>query len=156
MHKCHRLSVLAAILGLTLTFPLQGCGLKSDPVPRRIQALNSLTDIRLQQETDAVFIRWMVPEQPRAMERFRIMRDETGADGASCPGCPPDEVRIADLIPGEANLIRVEAGVFGYRDGDIRPGRVYRYRVTGCDRSGSCSAPSAPAALTVPSAADSR
>lgn len=156
MSKCNGLLALAAILGLALTIPVQGCGLKADPAPGRIQPLKPLTDIRLQQEAEGIFVRWVVPKQPRTMTRFRLMRSELGADGRSCAGCPPDEVRVADLAIGEAKLVEVEAGMFGYRDGNVEPGRIYRYRVIGCDRTGFCSEPSVPAALTMPDDEDSR
>jgi len=156
MCKRYWLLTLAAILGLTLTIPGQGCGLKADPAPRRIQPLKPLVDIKLQQEAEGILIRWVVQEQPRAMTRFKLIRSEVGTDGQDCPGCPPGEARIADLVIGEAKLVMVEAKVFGYRDADVKPGRLYRYRVIGCDRTGSCSEPSAPAALSVPSAAGSR
>ena len=146
MGKCAWYLKLAAILGLALTIPVQGCGLKADPAPGRIQPLKPLTDIRLQQETEWIHIQWRIPEQTRPMTRFKLMRSEVGTDGQSCPGCPPDEARIADLTLGEVKLVRVDANVFGYRDMDIKPGRLYRYRVIGCDRSGSCSEPSAAAA----------
>jgi hypothetical protein len=145
MHKRDWLLVLAAILGLTLMIPLQGCGLKADPAPGRIQPLKTLIDISFKQEAGGIHIQWRVPEQPRPMTRFKLMRSELGMDGQSCPGCPPDESRIADLAIGEAKLIMVNASIFGYRDTDVKPGRLYRYRVIGCDRTGSCSEPSVPA-----------
>ncbi|MFH1078709.1 MAG: hypothetical protein V1766_00365 [Pseudomonadota bacterium] len=150
MRKRDWLLTLAAILGLTLTIPVQGCGLKADPAPGRIQPLSPLIDLRVQQEAGGIFIQWRMPEQPRAMTRFKLIRSEVGTDGASCPGCPPDEARIADLAIGEAKLVMVEAGIFGYLDTDVKPDRLYRYRVIGCDRTGSCSEPSASAALSVP------
>ena len=156
MRKRDWLLTLAAILGLTLTIPVHGCGLKADPVPSRIQPLKSLIDIRLQQEAGGILIRWRMQEQPRPMTRFKLVRSEIGTDGESCPGCPPDETRIADLAIGEAKLVMVEDNVFGYRDTDVKPDRLYRYRVIGCDRSGVCSEPSAPAALSLPAAAGSR
>ena len=156
MGKRDWLLALAAILGLTLTIPVQGCGRKADPAPGRIQPLKPLIDIRLQQEAGGIHIQWRMQEQPRAMTRFKLIRSEAGTDGESCPGCPPDEVRIADLAIGEAKLVMVEANIFGYRDTDVKPGRIYRYRVIGCDRTGSCSEPSAPATLSVPAAAGSR
>ena len=146
MRKRDWLLMLAAILGLTLMIPVQGCGLKADPTPSRIQPLKPLVDIKLQQEAGGILIRWVVQEKPRAMTRFKLIRSEVGTDGESCPGCPPDEARIADLATGEAKLVKVEANVFGYLDTDIKPGRIYRYRVIGCDSTGSCSEPSAPAA----------
>jgi hypothetical protein len=149
MHRRDWLLVLAAILGLTLMIPLHGCGLKADPAPGRIPPLKPLVDISLKQEAGGIDIQWRVPEQPRPMTRFRLMRSELGMDGQSCPGCPPDEARIADLAIGEAKLIMVNAGLFAYRDTDVRPDRLYRYRVIGCDRTGSCSEPSAPAALSM-------
>jgi hypothetical protein len=149
MHKRDWLLTLAAILGLTLMIPLQSCGLKADPAPGRIQPLRPLTDVSLEQEAGGIHIQWRAPEQPRPMTRFRLMRSELGTDGQSCPGCPPDEARIADLAIGEAKLIMVSANVFGYRDTDVKPGRLYRYRVIGCDRTGACSEPSAPAALSL-------
>jgi hypothetical protein len=156
MRKRDWLLTLAAILGLTLTIPVQGCGLKADPAPSRIQPLKPLIDIRLQQEAGGILIRWRTQEQPRAMTRFKLIRSEVGTDGQSCPGCPPDETRIADLGIGEARLVKVEASVFGYMDTDVKPGRIYRYRVIGCDSTGSCSEPSVPVALSVPAAAGSQ
>lgn len=156
MRKRDRLLTLAAILGLTLTIPVQGCGLKADPAPSLIQSLKPLVDVKLQQEAGGILIRWRTQEQPRAMTRFKLIRSEVGTAGESCPGCPPDDARIADLVIGEAKLVMAEANVFGYRDTDIKPGRIYRYRVIGCDTTGFCSEPSAPVALSVPAIAGSR
>ncbi len=144
------------MLGMSLVFMsaalIQGCGLKADPAPYRIQPLKPVTDVRLQQEEGGVLIRWMVQEQPRPMIRFKIYKSEFGSDGQRCPGCPPDEVLIADVAIGEAKMVRVELNIFAYRDGDIKHGRLYRYRVIGCDRTGSCSEPSVPATITMPAA----
>jgi len=148
--------MLGAALVLMTAALIQGCGLKADPAPRRIQPLKSVTDVRLQEEAGGIFIRWRIPESSRPMTRFQIIRSEFGTQGQSCPGCPPGEVRIADLTSGEAKLVKVEANVFGYRDADVRPGRLYRYRVIGCDRTGACSEASAPVELSVTSQADSR
>lgn len=156
MRKRDWLLTLAAILCLTLTIPVQGCGLKVDPAPSRIQPRKPLVDIKLKKEAGGILIQWRTQEQPRAMMRFKLIRSEVGSDGQDCPGCPPDEARIADLTIGEAKLVMVETNVFGYRDTDVKPGRLYRYRVIGCDRTGSCSEPSAPVALSVPAAAGSR
>jgi hypothetical protein len=156
MRKRDWLFTLAAVLGLILTITVQGCGLKTDPAPRLIQPLKPVTDISLQQEAGGILIRWRTQEQPRPMTRFKLSRSEVGTDGKSCPGCPPDEKRIADLAGGEAKLVKVEANVFGYRDTDVKPGHIYRYRVIGCDSTGFCSEPSAPATLSVPEAAGSR
>jgi hypothetical protein len=156
MSKGMRLLTLAAVLALMAVGLTQGCGLKADPAPQRIQPLKSLTDVTLQEDTGGIFIRWKATEQPRPMTRFKLFRSEFGTDGGSCPGCPPDEARIADLAIGEAKLVRVDAASFGYRDGDVRPGRLYRYRVTGCDRSGFCSEPSAPVEWRMPDAPGAR
>ncbi len=147
------LLTLGAALALMTAVLIQGCGLKADPTPRRIQPLKPMIDISLRQEAGGIHIQWRLQEQPRPMTRFKLMRSELGMDGQSCPGCPPDEARIADLAIGEAKLVMVNAGVFGYRDTDVKPGRIYRYRVIGCDRIGVCSEPSVPVALSVPVAA---
>lgn len=139
-----------AALVLMTAVLIQGCGLKADPAPRRIQPLKPLADLKLQEKAGGIFIQWRIPEQPRPMTRFQIIRSEFGTEGQSCPGCPLGEVRIADLMSGEQKLVIVGARVFGYQDTDVKPGRLYRYRVIGCDRTGSCSEPSAPAALSVP------
>jgi hypothetical protein len=148
--------MLGAVLVLMTAVLIQGCGLKADPAPRRIQPLKPLTDIRLQEESGGIFIRWRIPEPTRPMTRFQITRSEFGTQGQSCPGCPLGEARIAELTSGESNLVKGEANVFGYRDTDVRPGRLSRYRVIGCDRTGSCSEASAPVELSVPSTAGSR
>lgn len=146
MVRRNGLGTLGAVLVLMTVVLIQGCGLKADPAPRRIQPLKPVTDIRLQEEAGGIFIRWRIPEQSRPMTRFQIIRSEFGTQGQSCPGCPLGEVRIADLMPGEQKLVIVGARVFGYQDTDVKPGRLYRYRVIGCDRTGSCSEASAPVA----------
>jgi len=46
---------LGATLVLMTAILIQGCGLKADPAPRRIQSLRPVTDIRLQQATGGIF-----------------------------------------------------------------------------------------------------
>ncbi len=125
MRKCNWFLTLAAILGLIMTIPVQGCGLKADPAPSRIQPLRPLVNIRLQQEVGGILIQWVVQEQPRAMTRFKLIRSEVGTDGQGCPGCPPGEAQIADLAIGEAKLVMVKANTFGYRDTDVKPCLLY-------------------------------
>jgi hypothetical protein len=43
------------VLILMMAFLVQGCGLKADPAPRRIQPLKPLTDVRLQAEAGGIF-----------------------------------------------------------------------------------------------------
>jgi hypothetical protein len=141
---------------ILIMFLVQGCGLKANPAPRWIQPLKLVTDIRLQEEAGGIFIQWRIPEQSLPLTQFQITRSESGTQGQSCPDCPQGEVRIADLMSGEQKLVIVGARVFGYQDTDVKPGRLYRYRVVGCDRTGSCSEASAPVELSVPADTSSR
>jgi len=138
-----------SVLILSAVFLFQGCGLKADPSPRQFKPLKPLTDLKLWKNAGGIFIQWRVQEQDNRMTRFRVMRSEFGTDGESCPGCPPDEIKIADLAAGEARLVKVDANVFGYQDTTAKPGNTYRYRVTGCSGSGICSEASMPARLSL-------
>jgi hypothetical protein len=44
-----------AALVLVTAVLIQGCGLKADPAPRRIQSLRPATEIRVQQATGGIF-----------------------------------------------------------------------------------------------------
>jgi hypothetical protein len=157
MHRrYHVLLTRGAFLILMGAILVQGCGLKADPAPRQVQPLKPVADLKLERKAGGIFIQWRVQEQPIPMTRFRIMKSEFGTDGQSCPGCPPDEKKIADLMAGEAKLVSMGGNVFGYQDKELLSDRLYRYRVIGCDRDGSCSEASVPAALRIPADADSR
>ena len=136
-----------AFLILIMAILIQGCGLKADPAPRQIKPLKPVVDLKLQEKVGGIFIQWQIQEQPIPMTRFKIMRSEFETGGQGCPGCPPDEVRIADLAFGDAKLVEVGGHIFGYQDNDLQSGRLYRYRVVGCDRGGSCSEASPPVEL---------
>jgi hypothetical protein len=142
---------LCSLMLMTLLL-MSGCGLKADPVPRQIRPLKAVTDVRIQEEAGGIVIRWRLPEQPRPVTRFEVYRSEFGPDGEKCPGCPPDETRIAGLADDESKRVSGEDGAFGYRDGDLNPGRLYRYRVIACDGGGFCSVPSAPVEWRMPGA----
>jgi hypothetical protein len=43
------------VLILMMAFLVQGCGLKADPAPRRIQPLKPVTDISLQEKAGEIF-----------------------------------------------------------------------------------------------------
>jgi hypothetical protein len=58
---------LGVAMVLMTAILIQGCGLKADPAPRRIQPLKPVTDIRLQEDAGGIFIQWRIPEQSRAM-----------------------------------------------------------------------------------------
>lgn len=58
---------LGAALVLMTAVLIQGCGLKADPAPRRIQPLKPLADLKLQEKAGGIFIQWRIPEQPRPM-----------------------------------------------------------------------------------------
>lgn len=147
---------LGGILILMAAILVQGCGLKADPFPSQIKPLKPVADLTLQEKLGGIFIQWRVQEQPVPMMRFKIMRSEFGTEGRGCAGCPPDEVRIADLVSGETKLVSIGGDVFGYQDTNLQSGRLYRYRVIGCDRGGSCSEASVPAELKLPADAVSR
>ena len=150
MHRKRWRLVRAGFLILMTVILVQACGLKADPAPRQLKPLKPLTDLSLRKNAGGIFVQWRIREQNNRMTHFRIMRSEFAENGQGCQGCPPDEIRIADLTAGEAQLATGEANGFGYRDMAIRSGRTYRYRVTGCDRSGFCSDPSMPAMLILP------
>jgi hypothetical protein len=56
----------AALVLMTAAL-IQGCGLKADPAPRRIQSLRPATEIRLQQAAGGIFIQWRIPGQSLPM-----------------------------------------------------------------------------------------
>ena len=79
------------------------------------------------------------------------MRSEFGPDGQSCPGCPPDEKRIADLMVGEARLVGTgDANVFGYQDTETQPGDTLPLSCDWLRPTGFCGEASAPAELSLP------
>ncbi len=156
MHRRLGLSTMGAIMILMAVMLVQGCGLKADPAPSQIKPLKPVADLKLQEKSGGIFVQWRVQEQPIPVTRFRIMRSEFGTDGQGCPGCPPDEKRIADLMVGEAKLVGIGGDVFGYQDTELQSGRLYRYRVIGCDRNGSCGEASVPVELKMPADAVDR
>jgi hypothetical protein len=150
MHRRQGLLTLGAFLILMVVILVQGCGLKADPAPSQIKPFKPVADLKLQEKFGGIFIQWRVQEQPIPMTRFKIMRSEFGTEGQGCPGCPPDEVRIADLVAGEAKLVSVSGNVFGYQDTGLKSGHLYRYRVIGCGQAGSCSEASVTVELKIP------
>lgn len=156
MHRRQRRLTRGGVLILMAAIMIQGCGLKADPFPSQIKPLKPVVDLTLQDKSGGIFIQWRVQEQSVPMTRFKIMRSEFGTEGQGCTGCPPDEVRIADLVSGETKLVGSGGDVFGYQDTNLQSGRLYRYRVIGCHHSGSCSEASVPAELKRPADAGSR
>jgi hypothetical protein len=55
MVRCNWLWTFGAALVLVTAVLIQGCGLKADPAPRRIQSLMPVTEIRLQQAAGGIF-----------------------------------------------------------------------------------------------------
>jgi hypothetical protein len=139
-----------------LILSAQGCGRKADPVPIRVAPLKPVADVRCQALPEGIFVRWSIPEQPREMVRFQILRSEIGRDKEACPGCPPEARKIADVTVTEAKRVTASSNAGGYMDTAIDSGRTYRYRVVGCDRDGFCSEDSVSAGSVTATGKDSR
>lgn len=149
MLKRLELFMRVVFLGAVMAVLFQGCGLKADPAPRQIKPLQPVTDLKLLKNAGGILVQWRLQEADGRTVRFKLMRGEFGPDGRSCPGCPPDEIQLADFASGRAKLAGAEANTFGYQDSSVASDRTYRYRVIGCDRPGFCSEPSMPVMLNM-------
>lgn len=150
MNLAEHLAKIVTIMSFITVLLIGGCGLKADPAPRAVKPLAPVTDIQLRAAAGAIIIDWSIPDTSQKLSRFKIKRSETGNDSGTCPGCPPDEVQIADLSAAEARQAAMAPDKGSYQDASVKPGRVYRYRVVACDSKDICSEASRPRELLMP------
>jgi len=144
------------LLGLTaclLAAPLflGGCGKKTAPVPPESAEPAPVSNLRGELDPEGVTLRWSWPrktekgENLRRVSEFIVERAEDRLDDF-CGECPLHYQAVATL-PGGA-LPDAEAADLSYRDGSLRPGYHYAYRVLSSLGWRVVSGPSQPLALT--------
>ena len=135
-------TVLFGLLPLAgVVFLLAGCGLKGNPIPSGLVLPPAVKNLEVNVMPDGNRLTCTIPEGQQEIASVRILRSVLDMDGGSCPGCPVEYTVIAELpVPGramETGAVRLE-----YVDRQVKPGRIYTYRIALCDASGFCGAES--------------
>jgi hypothetical protein len=130
--------VLFLLVAVCSATALLGCGKKGDPVPPRVFLPPPVTDLKAVIEEGAVVLAWTMPDVDIQTAKVVIMRSELKVAGESCPGCPRQFAKTAELYYGDRNLLKEEEKKVRYRDSDIKGGRLYSYKVVICDDRGNC------------------
>jgi len=141
--------VLFLLVAACSAATLPGCGKKGDPVPPRVFLPPAVTDLKAVIDGDAVVLAWTMPDVDLHTAKVVVLRSELKVAGESCPGCPRQFVKIAQLYYGDRNLLKEEGKRVRYRDSALKSGRLYSYKVVICDDRGNCSAESNMAEMKV-------
>jgi hypothetical protein len=121
---------------------LQGCGAKTHPLPEMVTLPGPVTGLVQELDQDGhLWLSWSIPaanmaNRPlRTLDHFEVWAADYDL-GAFCEGCPVGSSKVADVFlagaaPGQAYW----PGPYVWQ-ADLRPGRVYVFRVAGFSSRG--------------------
>ena len=118
------------ILMVCVLFSISGCGKKGDPVFKTAVHPEAVSDLSATGDTEGIVLSWTFSKGGRAS--FRILRNEIEVGGEECPSCPRVWELVEETKAGEGSLVSLEDGRYSYRDGSVRSGYSYAYRVVAC------------------------
>jgi hypothetical protein len=111
-----------------------GCGKKEWPISPDQVLPGQVKDFRLSQEGESLVLRWSFPTvnqlgQPLTqLEGFRLYRCAVPGTGPT-PGCAPEFFLLADIDLAYPKVGQVQGEEVAYRDGNLKSGQCYSYRV---------------------------
>lgn len=131
--------IILCVLVVVLMFVVTGCGKKGDPVYPGVVYPAAVSDLSVELRDGGIELAWNFPGKGRDIARVRILKSEVALDGNFCATCPRSFSLMDEFSPADPLLSKRREGSMGYRDGEIRKGFLYSYRVQVCASPDVCS-----------------
>lgn len=133
-------AVMGTIIALFLAVAVWGCGLKSDPQPRRPESLKAIDNLTAVRGPEGVRLRWsLVPGEITSFKIYRALTQD------NCPGCPGKFILIEEVRRRPGRGLKEET--FTFVDLGVPFDQGYTWQVRGCLAHGGCSITSNTATL---------
>jgi len=131
--------VILYALILALVFSFMGCGKKGDPIYPQVVYPDAVSDLGVTLRDGGMDLAWNLPTEGGDSAYVRVFKSEVPLDGTFCATCPRTFTLINEFSSEDPILSKREGGTMGYRDGEIRKGFLYSYRVQLCTSPDVCS-----------------
>jgi len=136
--SCGGRVVLCALM-LVLVFSVMSCGKKGDPIYPRVVYPDAVSDLGVTLRDGGMELAWTLPTEGGEIARVRIFKSEVSLGGTFCATCPRTYTLAGEFSYADPILSKQGDGTMGYRDGEIRTGHLYSYRVQLCTSPDVCS-----------------
>lgn len=131
MKRIIRLSTITFVLVLFI-FGFSACGKKTKPVPPQSLLPEPVSDLTYELDNRGVLLTWTFSGHPESDNKstqlpdFEVLKSEIAAEDF-CPDCPV-QYSSSILLSG-SNLKTDSSGKITYRDGNLKTGYYYHYKV---------------------------
>ena len=126
--------IFICIIALTLA----GCGKKIDPTPVSRQVVTKLSTTV---SGNGTALCWSFSDSAMQVKSVKILRSAFTTTFSRCDDCPKIFVVVKSFTTDELDRAKQANDSWCYRDGDVKKGVLYSYKISLCDEKGNCHTP---------------